>query len=125
MSHQSDDAREVLRAIWAAQGESSADLDEDCGPTKSCKNMRDVSFDGLAEPGSDLTGAWRERLAREGKCKLGSQNWSGFQPLKLGPAVRVRSYQRPPRGRVGARPENSARSGHHLATMVHHVRPEP
>jgi hypothetical protein len=67
MTRQSDDAREVLRAVWAAQGQTSADLDEDCSPTKSCKNMQNVSFDGLAEPGSDLRSAWRERLAREGK----------------------------------------------------------
>jgi hypothetical protein len=67
MTRQADDAREVLRAVWAAQGQSSADLDDDCSPTKSCKNMQSVSFDGLAEPGSDLRSAWRERLAREGK----------------------------------------------------------
>jgi hypothetical protein len=29
--------------------------------------MKHVSFDGLAEPGSDLRSAWRERLEREGK----------------------------------------------------------
>jgi hypothetical protein len=29
--------------------------------------MQHVSFDGLAEPGTDLRGAWRERLQREGK----------------------------------------------------------
>jgi len=29
--------------------------------------MKDVSFDGMAEPGSDLGAAWRERLRREGK----------------------------------------------------------
>jgi hypothetical protein len=29
--------------------------------------MVDVSFDGLAEPGTDLRDAWRDRLAREGK----------------------------------------------------------
>ena len=67
MTHQSDDARDVLKAVWAARGESSADLDDDCSPTKSCKNMQSVSFDGLAEPGTDLSGAWRDRLAREGK----------------------------------------------------------
>lgn len=67
MTRLSDDAREVLRAVWAAQGQTSADLDEDGSPTKSCKNMQNVSFDGLAEPGSDLRSAWRERLAREGK----------------------------------------------------------
>ena len=31
--------------------------------------MKDVSFDGLAEPGSDLRAAWRERLEREGKLE--------------------------------------------------------
>ena len=25
--------------------------------------MKDVTFDGMAEPGSDLGAAWRERLA--------------------------------------------------------------
>ena len=29
--------------------------------------MKDVSFDGMAEPGTDLAAAWRERLRREGK----------------------------------------------------------
>lgn len=67
MSPQPEDVRDVLRAVWAAQGESREDLDEDCSPTKSCKNMKGVSFDGLAEPGSDLRSAWREKLAREGK----------------------------------------------------------
>ena len=70
--------------MWAAQGETSADLDEDCSPTKSCKNMKDVSFDGLAEPGSDLSGAWRERLAREGKLEHGRR-----QHPRPGPRVRV------------------------------------
>jgi hypothetical protein len=67
MTHEPDDAVQVLRAVWAAEGKSSAGLDEACGPTKSCKNMQHVSFDGLAEPGTDLRGAWRERLQREGK----------------------------------------------------------
>ena len=62
-----DDVRDVLRTVWAAKGETGADLDEDCSPTKSCKNMVGVSFDGLAEPGSDLRSAWREKLEREGK----------------------------------------------------------
>jgi len=83
MIHQSDDARDVLRAVWAAQGEGSADLDDDCSPTKSCKNMQNVSFDGLAEPGSDLRGAWRERLAREGKL---STSGGTVRDLVFGPA---------------------------------------
>ena len=61
----------------------AADLDEDCSPTKKCKNMRDVTFDGYAEPGSDLTGAWRERLAREGKL---NPSGGSVRDLVLGPA---------------------------------------
>jgi hypothetical protein len=82
-SDDADDAREVLRAVWAARGQSGADLDDDCSPTKSCKNMRTVSFDGLAEPGSDLTDAWRERLAREGKL---STSGGSVRDLVIGPA---------------------------------------
>jgi hypothetical protein len=61
------DARDVLRTVWDAQGDPSAALDDDCSPTKVCKNMKDVSFDGFAEPGTDVRTAWRERLEREGK----------------------------------------------------------
>jgi hypothetical protein len=64
---QPDDAVEVLRAVWDADGQAPSDLDEACGAQKPCKNMKHVSFDGLAEPGTDLRSAWRERLEREGK----------------------------------------------------------
>ena len=81
MSQQPDEAVEVLRSIWSAQGQTSADLDEDCGPTKACKNMTDVSFDGLAEPGSDLRPAWRDKLRREGKL---STSGGSIRDLVLG-----------------------------------------
>ena len=81
MTDQPDDVRDVLRAVWAAQGESNKDLDDDCSPTKSCKNMKDVSFDGLAEPGSDLRSAWRDKLAREGKL---STSGGSIRDLVLG-----------------------------------------
>lgn len=61
------DAVDVLRAVWAADPDNPAELDEACGPTKTCRNMKHVTFDGMAEPGSDLREAWREKLAREGK----------------------------------------------------------
>ena len=61
-----DEALDVLRTVWGAQGQTSADLDEDCG-TKSCKRMADINFDGMAGQGEDLRTAWRDRLAREGK----------------------------------------------------------
>jgi hypothetical protein len=68
VTEHADDALEVLRAVWAAQqGDGGADLDEDCSPTKSCKNMQGVTFDGFAEHGSDVGAAWRAKLAREGK----------------------------------------------------------
>ena len=83
MTYQPDEAVDVLRAVWVAEGVSGEDLDESCGPTKSCKNMKDVSFDGMAEPGSDLGAAWRERLRREGKL---SQAGGSIRDLVLGPA---------------------------------------
>ena len=83
MTDQPDDVREVLRAVWAAQGETSTDFDEDCSPTKACKNMVGVSFDGLAEPGSDLRSAWREKLEREGKLNTSE---ASIRDLVLGPA---------------------------------------
>jgi hypothetical protein len=67
MAHQPEEALEALRAVWAADGQRAEDLDDACGPTKNCKNMKDVTFDGMAEPGTDLSAAWRERLRREGK----------------------------------------------------------
>ncbi len=67
MADQRDEALEVLRGIWSAQGQTSADPDEACGNTKACKRMSDVGFDGLAGPDGDLRAAWRTTLEREGK----------------------------------------------------------
>jgi hypothetical protein len=72
MSGQADEAREVLREVWSAQGQASEDLDEACGTTKSCKKMADVGFDGLAGSGGDLRTAWRDQLRREGKLNPGA-----------------------------------------------------
>lgn len=66
MSRQPEEALDVLRGVWSAQGQTSADL-EDCGTTKSCKRMSDVGFDGLAGADEDLRAAWRGKLEREGK----------------------------------------------------------
>lgn len=71
MTDQAKDERDVLRSIWDTEAHR-LDLDEDCSPTKVCRNMKDVSFDGLAEPGTDLGDAWRDRLAREGKIAQAS-----------------------------------------------------
>ena len=49
--------------------------------------MKDVSFDGFAEPGSDLREAWRERLEREGKLSTAG---GSIRDLVLGSARRLR-----------------------------------
>ena len=85
MAYVPDEAVDVLRAVWAADGQSVESLDDDCGPTKSCKNMKDITFDGMAEPGSDLGSAWRERLKREGKL---STSGDSVRDLVLGPDAR-------------------------------------
>jgi hypothetical protein len=68
MSGNTEDALDVLRSVWSAQGQTAEDVEEACGDTKACKRMADVGFDGLAEEtDSDLRLAWRTQLAREGK----------------------------------------------------------
>ena len=53
------EALQVLREVWSAQGQDSAGLEGapgDHGHGKSCKNMKNVGFDGTDE---DLRAAWR------------------------------------------------------------------
>jgi hypothetical protein len=83
MSREQDDALEVLRGVWSAQGQTSADLEEACGNTKSCKRMADVGFDGLAGADEDLRAAWRAKLKREGKL---NPEGGSLADLVLGPA---------------------------------------
>jgi hypothetical protein len=64
MTGQPDDALEVLRGVWTAQGHSAADLDD--GDVKACKRMAGVGF-GVAGDDENLRSAWRARLEREGK----------------------------------------------------------
>jgi hypothetical protein len=66
------DGVHVLRALWSAQDRDRSEVDEECGPVKPCRNMKEVGFEGFGVPGSDLQDAWRERLAREGKLGSGS-----------------------------------------------------
>jgi hypothetical protein len=80
---QTDDAIEVLRGVWSARGQTSADIDEACGTQKSCKKMADVGFDGLAGADGDLRAAWRDRLRREGKL---NPEADGIRDLVLGSA---------------------------------------
>ena len=72
MTGRSEEALEVLREIWAASGQDGEALAEELGPAKSCKNMQNVSFDGMAGSDGDLRSAWRDRLRREGKLSSGS-----------------------------------------------------
>jgi hypothetical protein len=69
MSGQPEEALEVLRGVWSAQGQSSTDLADALGTKKSCKNMANIGFDGLADADADgdLRSAWRATLEREGK----------------------------------------------------------
>jgi len=69
MSAESAEALNVLREIWRGQGQTVAELDEECGQ-KTCKKMDDagVGFDNFA-PDGDRAAAWRATLAREGKLR--------------------------------------------------------
>lgn len=80
MTGQDDTTADVLRSIWI-NSHDHVEMDDDCSPTKSCRNMKDVTFDGYAEPGSDLGAAWRAKLAREGKL---SQTATSLRELILG-----------------------------------------
>jgi hypothetical protein len=81
MSGEPDEALGVLRGIWSAQGQTSADLDE-IGTGKSCKRMADVGFGDVDGAEDDLRAAWRDRLEREGKLSTGGS----VADLVLGPA---------------------------------------
>jgi hypothetical protein len=71
MSREPDETLEVLRGIWSAQGQSSADLDDASGG-KSCKRMADVGFGEIDGGDVDVRAAWRDRLEREGKLNPGT-----------------------------------------------------
>ncbi len=62
--HDGEKTLSVLRGIWSARAQTSADIDEVCGNTKVCKNMANVGFH---EAGDDLRAAWKAKLEREGK----------------------------------------------------------
>jgi hypothetical protein len=80
MSGQNETTGDVLQSVWMVSHDHN-DIDEDCSPTKPCRNMKDVTFDGYAEPGSDLGAAWRAQLAREGKL---STSEGSIRDLVLG-----------------------------------------
>ena len=73
MTTQGDNTAEVLQSVWMVSHEHF-DLDEDCSPTKPCRNMKGVTFDGYAEDGADIGAAWKAQLASEGKLKDSSES---------------------------------------------------
>jgi hypothetical protein len=92
--HPGDEALSVLRGIWSAQRQTTADLDapSTTGTTRVCKNMKDIGFGGMAGDGADggstagpvgedLRAAWRTKLEREGKLAPGA---SSVRDLVLG-----------------------------------------
>jgi len=83
MSAESAEALDVLREVWRVQGQTAADLDDECGQ-KTCKRMDDagVGFEDFA-PDGDRAAAWRATLAREGKL---SRSEGSVRDLVLGPS---------------------------------------
>jgi hypothetical protein len=61
------EAKGVLRTIWKADGDPEVALDADCSPTKVCRNMKGITFDGYGDGDTDPADAWRAQLEREGK----------------------------------------------------------
>ena len=72
MSENAQDPADVLRTVWQGTPGAMQDHDAECSPTKACRNMKDITFDGYADEGGDLRTAWRNTLAKEGKLGTGS-----------------------------------------------------
>ena len=60
--------------MWSEPAEDQVLLDEDCSPTKTCRNMVGISFEGLAEEGADIHTAWKATLEAEGKMVSGAES---------------------------------------------------
>ena len=78
MTDISPDPMQVLRTVLETDNDALSELDEECSPTKTCRNMVGVTFDGFAEPGSDIGAAWRQKLAREGKLRTSGESLRDF-----------------------------------------------
>ena len=63
----SDHTADVTDTMWSPADAVASSLHEDCNPNRVCRNAQAFSFDGFAEEGGDVSAAWRETLAREGK----------------------------------------------------------
>ena len=79
-----DEPDDVTSTMWTSDGEEGVNaFDEDCSPTRVCRNAREFSFEGIAVDGGDLKTAWRETLEREGKL---SRSGETIRDLVLGQA---------------------------------------
>lgn len=76
MSQGNEIADEPVGRLWSTEeADNSNSFDEDCSPTRVCRNARAFSFDGIAtEEGTDLQTAWRETLERDGKLRKPTQS---------------------------------------------------
>jgi hypothetical protein len=72
MSEETTQAAEAIRTIWQGNPSTMAELDEECNPNKVCRNMKDVTYEGFGEEGTDVASAWKAKLAREGKLATGA-----------------------------------------------------
>ncbi len=66
--------KESIQSIWSVNSDEISkivEIEEECGPTKTCKNMKEITFEGFAESGGSLSDAWKATLAREGKLNEG------------------------------------------------------
>jgi hypothetical protein len=82
MSDDAGEALRVLRGIWSAQGQGTADLDHVHGKGGHCKRMEGVGFDDFDGTEDELRTAWRARLEREGKL---TADGATVADLVLGP----------------------------------------
>ena len=71
MSEETTQAAEAIRTIWQGNPSTMAELDDECNPNKVCRNMKDVTYEGFGDEGTDVATAWKAKLALEGKLATG------------------------------------------------------
>ncbi|HZE66222.1 MAG TPA: hypothetical protein VE081_06290 [Sporichthyaceae bacterium] len=76
MNDSGNDAVDVLRDIWTADGQSSAEIEELQPTGKVCKNTAMLGIKGMEDEGmaNALRAEWRNQLAAEGKLTPGSRS---------------------------------------------------
>ena len=48
------DPKQMLTSIWSLDAAGELDPDENCSPTKQCRNTKDMTFDGYISIGDIL-----------------------------------------------------------------------